>query len=49
MADIKMKWEAKQELAKKMSKKRLLFHILGESDQDEDEEGEKDGCLICHV
>ena len=47
--EIKRKWEASQQRDKKASKKRLLLHILGESDQDQDEDGEKDGCLICHV
>lgn len=48
--EIKRKWEESQLRDKKASKKRLLLHILGESDQDvEDSEGEKDGCLICHV
>lgn len=45
--EIKRKWAENQERAKKSSKKRLLLNILGEGDQDED--GEKDGCLICHV
>jgi hypothetical protein len=45
--EIKRKWADSQERQKKASKKRLLLHILGDSDHDED--GEKDGCLICHV
>lgn len=45
--EIKRKWAETQERQKKASKKRLLLHILGESD--DDEEGEKEGCLICHV
>jgi Phosphoadenosine phosphosulfate reductase family len=45
--EIKRKWAENQERSKKTSKSRKLLHILG--NDDEDEEGEKDGCLICHV
>jgi 3'-phosphoadenosine 5'-phosphosulfate sulfotransferase (PAPS reductase)/FAD synthetase len=45
--EIKRKWAEKQENERKASKSRLLLHILGDSG--EDEEGEKEGCLICHV
>ena len=45
--EIKRKWTEKQEKGKNASKSRLLLHILGDSA--EDEEGEKEGCLICHV
>ncbi len=47
IAEIKRKWEEKQKAAKKNPTSKLLLHILGSSDEDED--GEKDGCLICHV
>lgn len=46
VADIKRKWEESQRKPKKSSSK-LLMHILGQPDEDAD--GEKDGCLICHV
>lgn len=45
--EIKRKWAEKQEQARKKPSSRLLLHILGEAEQDD--EGEKDGCLICHV
>jgi hypothetical protein len=45
--EIKRKWAESQQRAKAASKKRLLIHILGEAD--EDEGGDKDGCLICHL
>ena len=45
--EIKRKWEENRERAAKTSKSRRLLHILGGAE--EDEEGEKDGCLICHV
>jgi hypothetical protein len=47
MDEIKRKWEATQEREKKQPKSRLLLHVLG--NEEEDDEGEKDGCLICHV
>ncbi len=47
MEEIKRKWQESQEKAKKANRSKLLLHILGDSEQDED--GEKDGCLICHV
>ena len=45
--EIKRKWEESQEKARKSPKSRLLLQILGTDDQDD--EGEKEGCLICHV
>lgn len=45
--EIKRKWEESQARSRKNSRSKLLLHILGGPDQDED--GEKDGCLICHV
>jgi hypothetical protein len=45
--EIKRKWDESRKNSKKTSKSRLLLHILGTDD--EDDEGEKDGCLICHV
>ncbi|MGH9460703.1 MAG: phosphoadenosine phosphosulfate reductase family protein [Vicinamibacteria bacterium] len=48
MEEIKRNWEKSQRKAKESpSGSKLLLHILGESDEDAD--GEKDGCLICHV
>jgi 3'-phosphoadenosine 5'-phosphosulfate sulfotransferase (PAPS reductase)/FAD synthetase len=47
VAEIKRKWEESQARSSTNSGSKLLLHILGGSD--EDEEGEKDGCLICHV
>lgn len=46
MAEIQRKWEESRGKTKGTKSRRLL-HILGGAD--EDEEGEKDGCLICHV
>lgn len=46
IAEIKRKWEEGQQKPKKSSSK-LLMHILGQAEEDAD--GEKDGCLICHV
>jgi 3'-phosphoadenosine 5'-phosphosulfate sulfotransferase (PAPS reductase)/FAD synthetase len=45
--EIKRKWHESQERAKKQPKSRRLLHILGNADEDDD--GEKDGCVICHV
>src|SRR5262249_27686407 len=45
--EIKRKWAESQERAKAASKKRLLLHVLGGADQEDD--GDKDGCLICHL
>jgi len=47
VAEIKRKWEENREKEKKANRSKLLLHILGDAEQDE--EGEKDGCLICHV
>jgi 3'-phosphoadenosine 5'-phosphosulfate sulfotransferase (PAPS reductase)/FAD synthetase len=47
MAEIKRKWAETQERQKKKAPKKLLLNILGDGDQDE--EGEKDGCLICQL
>ena len=47
IAEIKRKWAESQEKAKQKTKSRFLLHILGDTDEDDD--GEKDGCLICHV
>jgi 3'-phosphoadenosine 5'-phosphosulfate sulfotransferase (PAPS reductase)/FAD synthetase len=45
--EIKRKWQEAQRRTKKNAGSRLLLHILGQPDEDED--GEKDGCLICHL
>ena len=46
--EIKRNWEKSQRKAKESpSGSKLLLHILGEADEDAD--GEKDGCLICHL
>ena len=45
--EIKRKWEENQEKARKARPKKLLVNILGGSDQDE--ENERDGCLICQL
>ncbi len=48
MDEIKLNWKKSQLKAKgSPSGSKSLVHILGRSDEDED--GEKDGCLICHV
>ncbi len=45
--EIKRRWTEKQEKDKRQRGKRLLLDVLGDSEYDED--GEKEGCLICHV
>ena len=47
MEEIKKNWEKSKEREKKAAGSPLLLHILGQSDYDED--GEREGCLICHV
>ena len=48
MEEIKRNWEKSKMKAKGSSSgTKLLVHILGGSEEDAD--GEKDGCLICHV
>jgi hypothetical protein len=47
MEEIKRNWADKQEKAKRKVTKKLLVSILGGSDWDE--EGEKEGCLICQL
>jgi 3'-phosphoadenosine 5'-phosphosulfate sulfotransferase (PAPS reductase)/FAD synthetase len=47
IAEIKRKWAESQEKSKQRQKSKKLLHILGQAEEDED--GEKDGCLICHV
>ena len=48
MEKIKQNWAESQERARKSARSNLLVNILGEG-EDDDAEGEKDGCLICHV
>ncbi len=45
--EIKRRWTENQEKIKRTSTKKLLINILGDSDQDE--ENERDGCLICQL
>lgn len=47
MEEIKRNWEKSKEREKKAAGSPLLMHILAQSDDDED--GEREGCLICHV
>ena len=48
MEEIKRNWEKSRLRANETSSgSKLLVHILGGHDVDED--GEKEGCLICHV
>ena len=49
VAEIKRKWEQSEAKKKEFSGSKRLLHILGQADPDQDEEGEKDGCVICHV
>ena len=44
--EIKRKWEKSQERIRKASGSKELIHILGEQ---EEEEEEREGCLICQV
>jgi 3'-phosphoadenosine 5'-phosphosulfate sulfotransferase (PAPS reductase)/FAD synthetase len=45
--EIKRRWEQSRQRMKQSSGSKRLLHILGQPD--EDEVGEKDGCVICHV
>lgn len=44
---IKQRWMERQEKAKKASRSTRLIDILGGAEDDSD--GEKEGCLICHL
>lgn len=48
MAEIKRKWEITQEKKRKATKGRKLVNILGNANL-ADDEGEREGCLICQL
>lgn len=49
MAEIRRKWEESQARKRASAPKRRLIQILGQSQDDDDEPEEREGCLICSV